>query len=147
MNTKNAWVSLIGIITAIILGVGVWLIAKPTNEPVMLTIQAINRDQGSESEDYWTGSMQTVYYNGDAEYYEEYHLSGKKNKETWKIEDSMILNTQMLLNTIDFFTNETLSSGIEHRITYYDKDGNVLLEYYGSIEGNTFSRIVYALAK
>ena len=147
MNTKNAWVSLIGIIAAIILGVGAWLIAKPTNEPVMLTIQAINRDQGSESEDYWTGSMQTVYYNGKVDYYDEYSKTGKKNKESWTVDESTLANTQILLSRIDTYANETLTSGIEHKITYFDKEGNVLLDFYGSIESNTFSRIVYELAK
>ena len=147
MHTKNVWISLIGLILMIaIIVVGI-VVTRPTNEPVMLTIQSINRDAGKDTEDYWTGSMQTVYYNGKVEYYDEYSVTGQQNKNSWKIEDDMLLNTQMLLDTIDFFTNETLSSGIEHRITYYDKEGKVLLEYYGSIEGNTFSRIVYALTK
>ena len=147
MHTKNAWISLIGLILMIaIIVVGI-IVTRPTNEPVMLTIQAINRDAGKDTEDYWTGSMQTVYYNGDVEYYDEFSQSGKKNKEKWNLDTDTIINLQALLKTIDYFQNETLTSGIQHKITYYNTDGTVLLEYYGSIEGNTFSRIVYQIAK
>ena len=147
MHTKNAWVSLIGLILLVAIIITAVIVTRPTNEPVMLTIQAINRDAGKDTEDYWTGSMQTVYYNGDVEYYDEFSQSGKKNKEKWTVEEDVLLGTRMLLDRIDTFTNETLSSGIEHKITYCDKDGKVLFDFYGNIEGTTFSRIVYELAK
>lgn len=147
MHTKNAWVSLIGLILLVAIVITAVILTRPTNEPVMLTIQAINRDTGKDTEDYWTGSMQTVYYNGDVEYYDEFSQSGKKNKEKWTVEEDILLGTRILLDRIDTFTNETLSSGIEHKITYYDKDGKVLFDFYGNIEGTTFSRMVYELAK
>lgn len=147
MYTKNAWVSLIGLILLVAIIITAVIVTRPTNEPVMLTIQAINRDTGKDTEDYWTGSMQTVYYNGDVEYYDEFSQSGKKNKEKWTVEEDILVGTRILLDRIDTFTNETLSSGIEHKITYYDKDGKVLLDFYGNIEGTTFSRMVYELAK
>lgn len=147
MHTKNAWISLIGLILMItIIVVGI-VVTRPTNEPVMLTIQSINRDTGKDTEDYWVGSMQTVYYNGDVEYYDEYHQSGKKNKEKWTVEENVLLNTRILLDRIDTFTNESVSSGVEHKITYYDREGDVLLNFYGNIESTTFSRIVYELSK
>ena len=147
MHTKNAWVSLIGVILLVAIIITAVIVARPTNEPVMLTVQAINKDAGNDSEDYWAGSMQTVYYNGDVEYYDEFSQSGKKNKEKWNLDTDTVINLQALLKTIDYFQNETLTSGIQHKITYYNTDGTVLLEYYGSIEGNTFSRIVYQIAK
>ena len=147
MHTKNAWVSLIGLILLVAIIITAVIVTRPTNEPVMLTIQAINRDTGKDTEDYWTGSMQTVYYNGDVEYYDEFSQSGKKNKEKWTVEEDILVGSRILLDRIDTFTNETLSSGIEHKITYYDKDGKVLLDFYGNIEGTTFSRMGYELAK
>ncbi|MBQ8626074.1 MAG: hypothetical protein IJ419_07930 [Agathobacter sp.] len=147
MRTKNVWISLIGLILLVAIIITAVIVTRPTNEPVMLTIQAINRDTGKDAEDYWTGSMQTVYYNGDVEYYDEYHQSGKKNKEKWTVEENVLLNTRILLDRIDTFTNESVSGGIEHKITYYDREGNVLLDFYGNIESTTFGRIVYELAK
>ena len=85
MHTKNAWVSLIGLILLVAIVITAVILTRPTNEPVMLTIQAINRDAGKDTEDYWVGSTQTVYYNGDVEYYDEYHL--------------VVLNTKLLIMT------------------------------------------------
>lgn len=145
MHTKNAWVSLIGLIMLAAIIIGGLFLMRPTNEPIMLTVQAVNKDIGADNEDYWAGSTQTVYYNGKAEYFDEYHLTGKKNKESWKLDEDVLTDIKILLDRINVVDNETMTSGILHIITYYKEDGTVVFQYSGSIDSNTFSRIVYQI--
>lgn len=146
MHTKNAWVSLIGLTLLVAIIATIAIVARPNDEPVMLYIHAVNKDTAVDTdENYWTGSTQTVYYDSQVEYFDEYSKTGKDNRKSWKLEDGVLEDLQALLKTIDVVDNEVVTSGIEHQITYYDKDGNIIFDYHGPIDGNTFSRIVYYL--
>ena len=110
----------------------------PTTEHVkMLSASHMNWGLVNPDDDYWVSTEWTVYYDGTAEYYDKYHLSGDTEIASWQLSPDELNSLYQTLNAgfLDFDQDfEGQSDGSAWHIASFAADGKVAHEFIGYIE-------------
>lgn len=108
----------------------------PTSEHlVMMTARETNWGEVLLTDDFWCASYWTIYYDGTAEYYEDYNLSGVSNERSWTLSGEDLLAVYRILYSTKNIENDHSSGcdGTGWKITFYDEEQEVINDYSGYI--------------
>jgi hypothetical protein len=103
----------------------------------MLSASHMNWGLVNPAVDYWDSTEWTVYYDGTAEYFDVYHLSGETQTASWQIGQEALCSVYTTLTTGFLNYDEDRSSCVDGsgwHLAFYDEDQNLIHEYTGYIE-------------
>lgn len=103
----------------------------------MLSASHMNWGLVNPAVDNWDSTEWMVYYDGTAEYFDVYHLSGETRTASWQIDKDALHSLYATLMTGFMDYDEDLSScadGSGWHIAFYDEEQNLVHEYTGYIE-------------
>lgn len=131
MNKKIVF--LIFILFVVLIGIGTILYSINNDKPyVVVDLEYSNGGFFDYSSDYNESTHYVLYSDNKLEYYERYHLSGKKNKHVYMITDTQYEQVINLLENASENDKGSYVTGLDGAIIttyYYDKDHNLLGKY------------------
>lgn len=113
------------------------VIKKTDQHTKLFTASNDNWGETDISEDYWSSSYWTVYYDGTVEYYEVYNLSGETSHVTWELshEDYEKLCRNLQGRFLKCDQGVDACDGEGWSMTYYGTDGEKIHNFFGYMYG------------